>query len=117
MKTIKTALLAMFTIACSSVFAQSGPESTTQKTDNITVYGQCGMCKSRIQKALKIDGISSATWNTETKILSVTYSPATITNDEIQKKIAAIGHDTEKYEATEKAYNSLPGCCHYDRKK
>lgn len=33
----------------------------------------------------------------------------------IHEKIASVGHDTEKVKATDKAYNSLPGCCKYER--
>jgi periplasmic mercuric ion binding protein len=117
MTSIKTLFILLFSIATTSLFSQSTIKSSSDKTDNIKVYGKCGMCKSRIQKALKVDGITSSNWNTETKILSVTYVPAKISNDEIQKKIAGIGHDTEKYKATEEAYENLPGCCHYDRKK
>jgi copper chaperone CopZ len=87
------------------------------KTDTIKVYGECGMCKSRIQKTLKIDGIVMADWNTETKFLVVTYDAAKISNDDIQKTIAAVGHDTEKYTAIDSVYQKLPGCCHYERKK
>lgn len=34
-----------------------------------------------------------------------------------RKKIAAVGHDTEKFEADDKVYEKLPGCCLYERKK
>jgi Cu(I)/Ag(I) efflux system membrane fusion protein len=27
--------------------------------------------------------------------------------------VAKAGHDTEKYKATDKVYNDLPGCCKY----
>jgi periplasmic mercuric ion binding protein len=94
-----------------SVFSQ-----TSERTDTIKVNGECGMCKSRIQKTLKLDGISSAVWDTETKLLTVTYNPSKISNDDIQKKIAAVGHDTEKYRADDAVYSKLPGCCHYERK-
>jgi hypothetical protein len=49
-------------------------------------------------------------------MMSVTYDPSKITNEAIQKKIAAAGHDTEKQKAAEAVYNKLPGCCQYDRK-
>lgn len=103
-------LVAVCLLFASSVFAQ-------EKTDTITVSGECGMCKSRIQKALKLEGISSAIWDTETKLLTVTYSSDKLSNDDIQKKVAAVGHDTEKYEAEDVVYNKLPGCCKYERKE
>lgn len=105
--------IAILAMISSTLFAQT----TTEKTDTIKVYGECGMCKSRIQKILKIDGISSAVWDVDTKMLTVSYNPAIITNDDIQKKIATVGHDTEKYRADDKVYEKLPGCCHYERKK
>jgi len=106
----RSVLLAAFTILSSFVFAQS-------RTDTIKVYGNCGMCKSRIEQALKIDGIFSANWDTGTKLLAVSYDSQKISNDEIQKGIAAVGHDTEKYTAEDGVYKKLPGCCLYERKK
>lgn len=113
MKMLKLMLTAALVIMGSTLFAQQ----TSQQTDTIKVYGECGMCKNRIQKALKLDGIAAANWNTETKLLTVTYKPALISNDDIQKKVAAVGHGTEKYQAEDKVYEKLPGCCHYKRKK
>lgn len=110
MNPFKMLMMAALTILSVSVNAQI-------KTDTVKVYGECGMCKSRIQKTLKIDGIANAVWNTETKMLVVEYDASKITNDDIQKKIAAVGHDTEKYSADDKVYEKLPGCCHYERKK
>lgn len=111
MLSLKIIFLVVFTITTSSLFAQTG------KTETIKVFGECGMCKNRIQKALNAEGISSAVWNTGTKQLTVTYNPDVITNDDIQKKVAAVGHDTEKYAAPDEVYNKLPGCCLYERKK
>jgi len=87
------------------------------QTDTIKVYGNCGMCKKRIEKAVKVEGVSNAVWSPETKLLIVSYDAAKISNDDIQKKIAAVGHDTEKYSADDKVYSKLPGCCLYERKK
>jgi len=105
----------MLMMAALIMLSVSGNAQT--KTDTIKVSGECGMCKSRIQKTLKIDGITSAAWDTETKLLVVSYDISKISNDDIQKKVAAVGHDTEKYSADDKVYEKLPGCCHYDRKK
>jgi periplasmic mercuric ion binding protein len=109
MKCLKLLLGCLFLLAGPVVFAQ-------QKTDKIKVYGNCSMCQSRIQKALKVDGVSAAKWNEDTKMLSVTYNPSKITTDAIQKRVATVGHDTEKYEAAAKDYAKLPSCCHYDRR-
>jgi len=45
--------------------------------------------------------------------LTLVYNPAKVKSDDVQKKIAAVGHDTPKYKATAAAYNALPGCCKY----
>jgi mercuric ion binding protein len=113
MQSLRFMFIAVFAIISTNLFAQT----STEKTDTIKVYGECGMCKSRIQKTLKIDGISVAVWDVDSKMLTVTYDPAAITNDEIQQKLAAVGHDTDKYKADDKVYDKLPGCCHYGRKK
>lgn len=109
MKSFKMLMMAAFTILSVSVFAQ-------EKTDTFKVYGNCGMCKKRIEKAAKNEAVSSAVWNVDTKIMTITYDAAKISNDDIQKKIAAVGHDTEKFRADDKVYEKLPGCCLYERK-
>ncbi|HRN48946.1 heavy-metal-associated domain-containing protein [Agriterribacter sp.] len=114
MKSLRFILIAVFAIATSPLFAQ---QSAPSNTDTIKVYGECSMCKSRIQKALKLEDISAAEWDTDTKLLTVTYDPGKISNNEIQKKVTAVGHDTEKYKADDKVYDKLPGCCKYERKK
>jgi len=83
------------------------------KTEAIKVSGNCESCKARIEKTAKVDGVAKADWSTKTKVLTLTYDPSKVKTDDVQKKIAAAGHDTQKYKATDKAYNALPGCCKY----
>ncbi|HLO60219.1 MAG TPA: cation transporter [Bacteroidales bacterium] len=116
MNRIKVLFTAILTIALFSSMVQANPTAPGNKTETIKVSGNCGSCKTKIEKAAKIEGVSEATWNTDTKVLTVVYDPSKVTSDDIQKKIAAVGYDTEKYKADEKAYNYLPGCCQYDRK-
>ena len=116
MKTVKfilvTFLAVLLVAGCNS---QNQNKKTAFKTEEIKVLGECGMCKDRIEGAMKVDGIAEAIWNQETKLLKVTYNPALITSDDIQKKAAAVGHDTEKYRAEDSVYDNLPDCCHYER--
>lgn len=110
MKTLKIIIVAILAIVLTSnVYSQS----TTTKTESIKVSGNCDMCKARIEKAAKIDGVSKAEWNKDTKMLAVTYDPAKTNTDAIGKKVAAAGHDTEKTKAETKVYDNLPGCCKY----
>jgi copper chaperone CopZ len=120
MKTIKLIVTVVMTLVLSiSSFAQMNDHSkmATTKTDSIKVSGNCVMCKARIEKAAKVEGISKAEWSDETKMLTLVYDPAKVNSEDVQKKIAAVGHDTEKFKADDKAYNSLPGCCKYERTK
>ena len=72
------------------------------------------MCKARIENAAYIKGVKKVDWNKETKNLSVTFRNDKVTEDDIHKSIAKIGHATNKVEADPEAYKKLPGCCSYD---
>ena len=89
--------------------------SATEKTQ-IKVYGACGMCEARIEKAAKIDGVSKANWSQQTKMLVLEYDGSKVSLDNIHQAIADAGHDTEKLTAKDETYNSLHACCHYERK-
>lgn len=89
--------------------------SAAEKTE-IKVYGACGMCEARIEKAAKIDGVSKAEWSQQTKMLTLEYDASKVNLDKIHQAIADAGHDTEKVTAKDETYNSLHACCHYERK-
>jgi len=108
MKSLRFFSVVVLTFLGGAVFAQS-------KTDSIKVSGNCGMCKKRIETALKVPGITSADWNVKSKMLTVNYETSKLTLNEVQQKVADAGHDTPKFKATEAAYSKLPGCCQYER--
>jgi periplasmic mercuric ion binding protein len=118
MNTIKLFLvIIMITTISDILIAQTTTApSEKQKTETFKVWGNCNMCKNRIEKAVKSDGASGADWNTKTKILTVIFDPAKTSIDALSKKLASAGHDTEKYRADDKAYNALDSCCKYERK-
>lgn len=104
-------LIAIFSILLSTtLYAQSGTSDTTV---SFKVSGVCVQCKHRIEKAVKIKGVQSASWDIPTKQLTVTYKPALVSIDDLYIAIAEAGHDTEKKKATDEAYKALPECCHY----
>jgi copper chaperone CopZ len=119
MKTVKFFIVfVMLMTASSVVFSQAtAQKSGSPKTETFKVWGKCDMCKARIEKTVKAEGVTSANWDTKTSMLTVTYDPSKTNQDVLSKKLAAVGHDTEKYKADDKVYNALPGCCHYDRSK
>lgn len=78
------------------------------------VRGNCGMCKDRIEEAaLSVAGVESATWESEAEMLHLNFDAAKTNSDAIQKAVAAVGHDTEKFKAPDDVYKELPGCCLY----
>jgi len=79
------------------------------------VSGSCEMCKARIEKAARIDGVSRAEWNSDKQLLTIVYDPSEVTSDHVMSGIAKAGHDTEKFKAPDDVYNKLPGCCKYER--
>ena len=100
----------------SSIFGISRSFAQDVITDSIKVYGNCNMCKKRIEKAVAIEGVSKADWHVQSKILTVSYDASKTNVGKLQQKIAAAGHDTEKEKATDDVYANLPGCCQYERR-
>ncbi len=109
-KSIFSLVVIFVFIGTMSGFAQS-------KTEEIKVYGSCGMCETRIEKAAKsVDGVITAEWDQKTKMLKVSYDKSKTNSQKIQKAVAKVGHDTEMYKADDKVYNALHSCCKYERK-
>jgi len=95
----------------------SHPVSAATEHLQIKVSGNCEQCKDRIETAAKsVSGVSSAEWSSETKMLHAQFDGAKTNSDAIQKAIAQVGHDTEKYRAPDDVYNKLPECCLYRNK-
>ncbi len=87
-----------------------------EKNESFTVYGNCGMCKKTIEKAVKsIEGIKTVSWDKKTKKLSVTFDDTHTSLSAIKKSIADSGYDMEDIRATDEAYSSLHTCCQYNR--
>lgn len=122
MKKIHLLFAMLFAFATfQSVNAQSDKTERTIgiKTQSIKVSGTCSMDKRRIETAAySVDGVKSAIWNEYTQVLTLKYSVfKKEAADNVQKKIASVGNDTEKYRADDAVYNKLPDCCHYQRKQ
>lgn len=116
MKHLMKSLIALAIIMTG--FGNLHAQNANTKTEKFKVYGNCGMCEARIEKAAKsLDGVSEAAWNKDTKMIEVKYDPDQVKLMDIHKAIADAGHDTEKAEAEDSVYNDLPMCCKYDRKK
>jgi len=114
MKTMKFSIATIIGLILSfGVNARYHDQQNVLKTKTFKVAGKCDMCKTRIEKTAKIEGVGKAEWNKETNMLTLVYTPAKVKSDDVLKKIAIAGHDSEKFKADDKTYNSLPGCCKY----
>lgn len=112
---MKKSILALMIIGTMSFEGRAQTESES-KTETFTVYGNCGMCERTIESAVGDKaGVISADWDQATHQMTVNYNPSLITLDQIKEKIAEKGYDSDTHRASDKAYNSLPGCCKYER--
>ncbi len=85
------------------------------KTETVKIYGNCGMCETKIEKAGNLKNIAKVDWDADTKMATLTYDESKTNQDEILKRIALVGYDSEKFLAPADAYSKIPGCCQYDR--
>ena len=110
---MKARILYIITFICIALATFGQEKSNKVVTADIKVYGNCGMCKSRIETALDHKGIKQAKWDPTTKNLNVVYVPTKITEQQICDLIASVGHDTDKSKAKDEVYAKLPFCCLY----
>lgn len=101
-------ILGLFLLSVQFIHAQNLSKS------QFKVKGNCEMCRERIEDAAKTAGASEARYSVEKQTLTL-ETKSGISTDVILKKIAESGHDNEKFQATDEAYNNLPECCHYER--
>ncbi len=100
-------LISLFTI---NAYAGGG------QTEKFKVWGNCGMCKKTIEKSLKIDGVKKASWDVNTKEITVSFDPKKTDLKAIKSAICAVGYDNEGCKGNDEAYNKLHACCKYERK-
>ncbi|OIO59430.1 MAG: efflux transporter periplasmic adaptor subunit [Candidatus Marinimicrobia bacterium CG1_02_48_14] len=97
---------------------QNQQSSETEVHEMLKVAGKCDLCKERIETAAKsVAGVTKAEWRAETQQLHLSFLSTKTTVDQVAKAIAAVGHDTEKFKASDSVYKTLPECCLYNRLK
>jgi copper chaperone CopZ len=112
MKSISKILVAI-TILLS--FTSCDAQIKNATTETVKIYGNCGMCEERIEKAGNLKNVAKVDWNVDTKMATLTYDAKQTNQDAILKRIALSGHDSDKFLAPDNTYSKLPGCCQYDR--
>ena len=108
--------------SCKNETKQDPETTTTEASKNIAmadisfgVRGNCGMCKSTIEKAANgVEGVSNAIWDVDKKKMEVSFDDSKTDEMAIHNAIAASGYDTEKVVGDLEAYDGLPDCCKYD---
>ncbi len=111
-KSLNNLLMATFILLSITINAQ---KIKNAKTETAKVYGNCGMCKTKIEKAGNIKNSVSVNWNKDTGMATITYDATKTNQDEILQRIALVGYDSDKFLAPDDVYNNLHGCCQYDR--
>ena len=93
----------------------SNAQIKNAKTTSVKIYGNCSMCESRIEKAGNVKKIAKVDWNEDTNMATITYNSKETNQDEILKRIALAGYDSDQFLAPDDVYSSLPQCCQYKR--
>lgn len=84
-------------------------------TEHIKIYGNCQMCEATIERAGNVKNVAQVDWNKDTTMASITFDASKTNQDEILKRIALAGYDSDKFLAPDDAYSKLPECCQYER--
>jgi copper chaperone CopZ len=85
------------------------------KIETVKIYGNCGMCETTIETAGNFKKVAKVDWDKDTKMAILTYDSTKTNQDEILKRIALAGYDSDKFLAPDDVYSKLHGCCQYER--
>lgn len=113
MKAIQFIAVLIFGIFSNS---NSIAQANALKKETIKVWGNCGTCKKKIEKAAKSAGANTAIWDADKQELSVSYNSSKSSSEKIQQAVAGAGYDTQDVKGDDKAYKKLDACCKYPRK-
>lgn len=94
-------------------YSQAQKISSKIDTLQVHVFGNCEMCKERIEQAAKGPGVKSAVWDVDSKQLTLIYNTNITNPGKVEQRIADAGHDTQKKKAKDNVYSELPECCLY----
>lgn len=112
---MKNILLVVF-ISLLGFATQAQEKKSKNAQHEITVKGNCEMCKKRIEKAAySVPGVKSAVWNADSQSLAVIVNEQKSSAASIEEAVAKVGHDTENKKAKDEDYANLHDCCAYQR--
>lgn len=111
MKSLKYIMTALVMLS----FGVSNAQIKNAKTETVKIYGNCSMCETTIENAGNVKKVAQVDWNKDTKMATITYDVKKTNQDEILKRIALAGYDSDKFLAPDDVYAKLPECCLYER--
>jgi copper chaperone CopZ len=112
MKSLEKTMMAILLLLSVVV---SNAQIKNAKKESVKIYGNCVMCETTIEKAGSLKNIANVDWNADTKMALLTYDSKITNQDEILKRIALAGYDSDKFLAPDAVYSKLTGCCQYNR--
>lgn len=92
-----------------------GQKINNAQSIEVSIAGNCGMCKETIEKAANKPGEAQLVWNKSTKKAQLTYDAVKTNPKEVLQRVAEAGYDNEYFKGNDDAYKKLANCCHYDR--
>jgi hypothetical protein len=114
MKSIFNLLIVLsLVLSSTSGFAQI----KNTKTETVKIFGNCDMCKTSIEKSGNLKNVAIVSWNKDSKMAEITFDSKKTNRNEILKRIALAGYDSDEYLAPDSAYAQLAECCKYERLK
>ncbi len=96
-------------------FSSCNAQIKNAKTETVKIYGNCGMCETTIESAGNVKNVAKVNWDKDTKMAIITYDSTKTNQDEILKRIALVGYDSDKFLAPDDVYSKLAECCQYER--
>lgn len=101
-----------FVLCLSLSFIGCGKEVKTEKAIVKIPTSICGQCAKTISAAvMKLDGVKNVDVNTDTKLATVEFIPASLKVSDIEDAVVMSGYGANEKPANKEAYEKLPDCC------
>ncbi|MBT8190446.1 MAG: hypothetical protein KJO29_08445, partial [Bacteroidia bacterium] len=77
------------------------------------VEGVCGMCKDRIENTALENGAETASWDLDSRILTIEVDEMKTSVSSVRHALAMAGHDNGDFITPDEIYRNLHECCKY----
>ncbi|WP_227020886.1 DUF3347 domain-containing protein [Arenibacter algicola] len=114
---MKNSIKLLMAISVLLSFVAGSAQRENLKSESVKIYGNCAMCEKTIEKAGNLNNEAKVDWDKDTKMAIISFDSLATSKEEILKRIALAGYDSELFFAPEDTYANLPECCQYERAK